>query len=113
MALLKCPDCLNDVSNAAPSCPKCGRVLAAGKVTKLVRSEFAGAGCAVQALGLLAPVGGVMLAGAIGAAFGLVALLALLLVGRQMSTFTICGRCSTKLADRSATMCPGCRGTFS
>lgn len=32
MALLKCPDCLNDVSDAAPSCPKCGRLLAAGRV---------------------------------------------------------------------------------
>lgn len=25
MALLKCPDCFNDVSDLAESCPKCGR----------------------------------------------------------------------------------------
>ena len=25
MALIRCPDCGNEVSDAAPSCPKCGR----------------------------------------------------------------------------------------
>lgn len=28
MALIKCPDCGTDVSNAAPACPSCGRPIA-------------------------------------------------------------------------------------
>lgn len=30
MALVKCPDCGTEVSDRAPSCPKCGRPIAAG-----------------------------------------------------------------------------------
>ncbi len=29
MALIKCPDCKNDVSDTAPACPRCGRQIAA------------------------------------------------------------------------------------
>lgn len=112
MALIKCPECLNDVSDSAPACPKCGKTLAAGKTTKLDRSEFVGVGCFVQALGLAAPVTGFMLGGGVGAALGLVVLLALLIVGRQMSTFAVCGKCGTRLQDKDAAACPACRSEF-
>jgi len=31
MALLKCPDCGNDVSDQAPACPHCGRPLGSAR----------------------------------------------------------------------------------
>ena len=62
MPLLKCPDCLNDVSDMAPSCPRCGRTLAAGKAPKLRKSEFIGVGCIVQGLGLALPFVGAAVA---------------------------------------------------
>lgn len=60
MALIKCPDCGTDVSSAAPTCPKCGRPIAA---TKSVPQKKKTSGCAVVALALIVLV-------VIGAIFG-------------------------------------------
>jgi hypothetical protein len=33
MPLIKCPDCLNEVSDRAPSCPKCGAPISSENIT--------------------------------------------------------------------------------
>ena len=66
MALIKCPDCGSDVSDLAPTCPKCGRPLAVQTVqqsavappTKKKTSPLA-KGCLVVLLG----VGGLLVLG--------------------------------------------------
>lgn len=55
MALVKCPDCLNDVSNMAPSCPRCGRQIAAVTIEKTSKSIKSAQAMAVVCL-LLVPV---------------------------------------------------------
>ena len=37
MALLKCPDCGNDVSDQATACPSCGRPVQAAEPEKRIR----------------------------------------------------------------------------
>lgn len=41
MALIKCPDCDADVSDAAPACPKCGRPIAGAASPDASRDELA------------------------------------------------------------------------
>lgn len=60
MALIKCPDCGTDVSNAAPACPKCGRPIAAAKSAPPQKKT---SGCAVVVLAII-------ILAAIGAIFG-------------------------------------------
>lgn len=59
MAMLKCPDCLRDVSDAAPACPGCGRPLAAAVLTRTKPGEISG-GQAVGVLLLLAGLAGLV-----------------------------------------------------
>lgn len=72
------------------------------------KHEFAGAGCAIQGLGLLAPLLG-LLAGAAGFVIGLLAMFALLILGSVKSKRWICGNCKNPLADKGVRMCPTCR----
>lgn len=74
--------------------------------------SFVGGGCFVQGLGLFAPVVGFLLGGGVGAAVGLVVLLALLLVGRQMATTWKCGACANPVASRDVRVCSACRATL-
>ena len=74
--------------------------------------SFVGGGCLVQGLGLFAPVVGFLLGGGVGAAIGLVVLLALLLVGRQMATTWKCGACANPVASRDVRACSACRATL-
>ncbi len=53
MPLITCPDCSSPVSDSAPSCPKCGRPLAAMTIERTGKSIKG-----IQALGCLSfPVG--------------------------------------------------------
>lgn len=44
MSLIKCPDCTREVSDSAPSCPGCGRQIAAAKNARRskIRTELGG-----------------------------------------------------------------------
>lgn len=55
MALVKCPDCANDVSDQAPSCPRCGRQIAAQTIERTGKGIKSAQGMAVVCL-LLFPV---------------------------------------------------------
>jgi len=71
-------------------------------------SSFAGKGCFVQALGILAPfvLGAVF--GAVGIAIGILLLLWLFFLGSSMSMTWRCGHCRNPLASKSVRICPTC-----
>lgn len=70
-------------------------------------SEFAGTGCAVQAVGLLSPFV-LMLLGPAGFVVGCVAAVVLLAVGSRMSLKLRCSACKNPVASKSVTVCPAC-----
>lgn len=111
MALLKCPDCLADVSDAAPACPKCGRTLAAGKAVLVRRVAFTGPGAWIQGLGVVPPFIGFAKWGALGIIGGLMIGAAFVVLGRWMNRYSECGRCGLVVPD-DATVCHACRSTF-
>src|SRR5712691_1065710 len=47
MALIRCPDCRNEISDAAPNCPQCGRPrnITTAKPQKARSSTNVGIGC--------------------------------------------------------------------
>lgn len=73
------------------------------------RSEFLGKGCALQALGLFAPVLGGALGGAAGAVLGLVAALVFLIAGGRLSYSFRCDACGNPVVDGHVTLCPTCK----
>lgn len=95
------------------------RVVAAGPATPVEKtrpavamkhhSEFAGSGCLVQGVGLLAPIIG-LLGGVLGFIVGCVVCLGLLLVGSQQSVKLLCGHCGNRVDNRHVTLCPSCKG---
>lgn len=64
------------------------------------KTEFAGAGCLVQGLGLL-----VVWIWPIGTLIGV----ALLWMGSRMALYYICGGCGNRLTDKAATICAACK----
>lgn len=90
------------ITPAAPSTPP-------PQIAQRVRkSEFFGTGCVIQGLGFIAPFVGAV-AGPVGFVLGLLVLLALLLVGRQLAIFWTCGACGNRLSGDGVTVCPTCR----
>ena len=55
MPLIKCPDCLNDVSDKAPSCLRCGRQIAATTIEKTGKGIKSAKAIAVVCM-MLSPV---------------------------------------------------------
>ena len=61
MALIRCPDCNREVSDAAPSCPGCGRPIAKAHAPatpveveqEALKLEAAGIGCQYWAIGIV------------------------------------------------------------
>lgn len=73
------------------------------------KSEFAGAGCLIQGLGLLAPV---LLGAALGAAgvvIGIAILVVLFFVGSSKASKWVCGNCRNPLASKDVRVCAACR----
>jgi hypothetical protein len=81
----------------------------AAQAAKVKKSEFIGAGCVVQGLGFAAPVLGFFTMGPVGVVLGLVAFLALFILGSRMASFYACGACGSRLASPEATACSACR----
>jgi hypothetical protein len=89
-------------------------------------THFAGRGCLIQAVGLAAPVafyflfaglGALMefpgeVAGSIGVAIGLVALLVLFVKGSAASVTWRCGYCKNPIADKRVLICPVCKSNL-
>lgn len=70
---------------------------------KKKKSEFAGAGAAVQAVGVLACF--------IAFPFGIIAGIALLLIGSRMAIGWKCSDCAGKV-EKEASVCQHCRAKF-
>jgi zinc-ribbon domain len=51
MALIRCPDCGNEVSDQAPACPKCGKPISSAIPAKPKTTLTKPAGCFLQVLG--------------------------------------------------------------
>lgn len=73
------------------------------RAKKKRKSEFAGAGCLVQGIGLA-----LLFFFPIGTIVGVV----LLIAGSAMSVKLVCGNCGNKV-ESEAKMCPVCRADFS
>ena len=58
MALLACPDCARQMSDAAPACPGCGRPNSAVSSSAPLTLEGSGAGPVLRILGALLLLGG-------------------------------------------------------
>jgi hypothetical protein len=72
-------------------------------------SSIAGAGCAIQALGLLCPAVLWAMFGVGGAAIGLIPMIALFLVGSAKAMSWRCGSCKNPIASKEVSVCPTCR----
>jgi hypothetical protein len=71
-------------------------------------SDFAGGGCVIQGLGLLAPLVG-CLGGVAGLILGVFVGVILLAVGSGMSVRLVCGGCGNRVDNKTVTLCPTCR----
>lgn len=132
MALLTCPDCAAQHSDAAPACPRCGRPNAAAPaaqevvrpLAKLQKKTVAfGAGSLVQLLGAaffvpaIGAAGFWLLAGSSGAAFffGLASIpgflfgVGLFMWGSRLATRWLCGACGVQLSGDEVRLCPSCK----
>lgn len=76
------------------------------------KSEMAGPGCLVQAIGLLMPFVGWYFASMIGAIIGGAIMLAMLLVGSRMALKWICPECNNPVASKNVRICPACQARF-
>jgi len=76
------------------------------------KSEVAGIGCVVQAIGLLFPFVGA-LGGEVGVVVGVVVMLAFLVYGSHLSAKWVCGNCKNPVAGRDVRVCPTCRANLS
>jgi hypothetical protein len=82
--------------------------------------QFAGIGCLIQGLGLLAPFVLAALAsiiagavgGVVGALVGVVVLVVLLIVGSAKAKSWRCGNCKNPIASASVTICPVCKAVL-
>ncbi len=73
------------------------------------KSEFAGVGALVQAVGLILFLFGLFTAlSGLGIPFILAGLVALVLGGR-MAIKTVCSECRNPVADKNVNMCPVCK----
>ena len=78
------------------------------RAQKEKRSEFAGVGCLLQGLGLVAPFVLGALMGIFGAVIGIVLLFVLLGIGSAKATKWICGNCKNPVASKEVTVCSAC-----
>lgn len=76
-------------------------------------SSFAGAGCALQALGLVAPWILWELFGVPGAIVGAILLVWLFFVGSAKAMSWRCGGCKNPIASKNVRVCPVCRADLS
>ena len=72
-------------------------------------TEFAGVGCLLQGLGILAPIVLGIFAGTVGLGIGLVLFLVLFFFGSSKSKKWRCGNCKNPLPGDEVSACPVCK----
>ena len=78
------------------------------KAKREKRTEFAGVGCLIQGLGLIAPFVLGALMGIVGVVIGIVMLFVLLGIGSAKATKWICSNCKNPIASNEVTVCSAC-----
>ena len=68
------------------------------------KSEMAGVGCLIQAIGLV-----LLFFFPIGTFIGVI----LLIYGSMKSVYWVCSNCGNRLADKNVKMCPTCKARLS
>lgn len=76
---------------------------------RIKKSEFAGVGCLIQGLGLLAPLLLPAILGIPGLLIGLLLMVVLFLVGSAKASKWLCGNCRNPLPSKEVTICSACR----
>ena len=79
---------------------------------RVKKTEMAGKGCLVQALGIILALLLMSLGGVFGVALGLFVGVVLLLWGSRLAIAWKCGACLNPLADRTVLICPVCKATL-
>ena len=83
---------------------------------KIKKGEFVGVGAAVQAVGCLAILVGIVLCTTVfGMLFGFVGIiigLLLLIIGGRMAIKLVCSNCRNKLSGKEVRICPVCHCQF-
>lgn len=83
---------------------------------KIKKGEFVGVGAAVQAVGCLAFLVGILLCTTVlGMLFGILGIiigLLLLIIGRRMAIKWLCSNCGNKLSGKEVRICPVCHCQF-
>lgn len=136
MALIACPECKREISDKATACPHCGCPIVASPPPVMVASQIPpqlpqqqasptvrakivkqsssfGAGCMVQALGLVSLLCALLtIFSGIGPfIFGPIGVL-LLIWGGRLAIWLECSACGSKIAHRRVSICPSCRANF-
>jgi hypothetical protein len=70
--------------------------------------DISGAGCLIQILGLLAPIGISVFLGYIGGAIGMVLLVVMFFIGAGKHKKLICGNCKNPIESEEVVVCPTC-----
>jgi len=127
MEYWECPICKRKVAVKMKECPHCRPVIPvipepvkpaiavkpvtpaavikpAKKPRPVVKFEFIGLGCAIQAIGVIL---------LFWFPFGTLLGLLLLVIGSRMARKWICSECKNPLASKSVTLCPACRVYYS
>lgn len=76
------------------------------------KTQFAGAGAAVQLMGVALAVVGALYFGDTGLVVGGVAGLLLLVIGSNMSKAFLCSECRNPVASKAVRLCPACKAEF-
>jgi len=79
---------------------------------RIKKTEMIGKGCAVQGLALLLPFVGAV-GGPVGIVVGVIAAIAVFVMGSRMSIVWKCGACKNPLASGEVTVCPSCHAALS
>lgn len=74
-----------------------------------MKEEFAGVGALIQAIAVIAAIGGFAVLGAVGGTVVLVLALALFVVGHAKSRRIVCSDCRNPLASDEVKVCPACK----
>ena len=106
MALIDCPECGNQVSDLAESCPHCGFGLYQEAPEIIARITYkartGGGGCLIALIGLAC-----LFYFPLGTLVGIL----LILIGNYWASYYACGHCGNEVKS-DAKLCPSCQATL-
>ena len=107
MPLIDCPECSNQVSDLAESCPRCGYALdidAPDLEAKIkYKAKTGSGGCLIALIGIACffyyfPI-------------GIIVGIVLILIGNDWASYFACGNCGNEV-KKDSKLCPSCHATL-